>query len=1024
MHSGLPCLESAARRRKHAVPKQDKQMQRADFPATAAAAPLPTAGAQRRHVTFLFADLVGSSTLSERLEPEVFHALIDQWLQAMLEEIERYGGTLNQFSGDGLLVLFGAPLAQEDAPLQACRAALAMQRRLSRLESVVRLAMRLGIDSGEIVAGVVGGDRRSEYAALGQRTNRAKRIQEQAEPGSILISQDTHDLVREFFRLLPAGEFVAKGLATPVRGFRLLEEKGKGEVSRLTATMARWHSPFVGRGEPMARLTAALDRAAQGHGQQVAIVGDAGVGKSRLLYELAARATQQGFQVHEGRCTMLRRHVPYAPYADILRSWCGIRSDDSPQQTASKIAAQFDAEAHYLREIVNGAVAPPATSGLDADARMLATQSAFERVVRAQASRQPMLLVLDDVHWMDPLSRQLTENLARLCEGEAMLVCTAVRSHALESTGEAPAAIVLEPLSLPEIQEMTATLRGLDAVAGEQFAIWLERQSGGLPLFVEELLLALQAAGALRQEGTGWTLTRDPGQEPLPASVQDLIAARIDRLPELQLALLQQASVLGQTFSQNHLATLAGTTAAAATELEELSRQGFLQLDAASSSGRFNSALTQRVVYRTMDRGTRSALHLRIAESIASRTAPLIDDAVLAHHFHQGGAIGQALLHLRRAAGQAEWAFANADAVALLSQVLDIGAATLSPAEQADLRIQRGRLRVTFLGDAEGQADINEALVLAEGSKDVGVYVRALLAKGIVLYRCFHFEESLQWLEKATAEAQQAGATELQIEALLQRAFVLSERQISGNATTAGAPDARPCCEQALALSRELGNRGLEVQSLHSLGTTYLQELDYDHAQQVFVTCVEEAKALCDRVTQALALQSLARVQQFRFDFDSAIPTILELQGLLRELGDRRRLTFSKFNLAAAYLGSGQREAARAAAEEALPEAERLGLDYLLKLTLRFLRGLYSEPQLLAARIATCAHLCRLLSSESEQAERADLLIDLAAAYAEAGDKENERATLAESVKLDIDLANYTRAQTSLQRLGLRGSAS
>lgn len=984
----------------------------------ASGAPSPTAGARRRHVTFLFADLVGSSALSERLEPETFHALIDQWLQVMIEEIERYGGTLNQFSGDGILVLFGAPLAQEDAPVQACRAALAMQRRLSHLDSVVRLAMRIGVDSGEIVAGVVGGDRRSEYAALGQRTNRAKRIQEQAEPGSILISQDTHDLVREFFRLLPAGEFAAKGLATPVSGFRLLEEKGQGEMSRLAATMARWHSPFVGRREAMARLAAGLDRAGQGHGEQIAIAGDAGVGKSRLLYELAARARQSRFQVHEGRCTMLRRHVPYAPYADILRSWCGIRSDDNPQAAARKVDVHLAAEAVYLREIVAGTVpATPVATSLDADARMLATQSAIERVVRAQAARQPLLLVIDDVHWIDPLSRQLTDNLARLCEGEAVLLCTAARSHGHESAEEARAAIVLEPLSLPEIQEMTATLSGLGSAASQRLAIWLERESGGLPLFVEELLLALQATGALRHEAESWTLARELGQEPLPGSVQDLIAARIDRLPEGQLALLQQASVLGEGFLRTHLETLAGNSTAVATALEELARQGLVQLDATSSVGRFHSALTQRVVYRTMARVTRSALHLRIAESMVEQSACLIDDAVLAHHFHQGGAIAEALVHLRRAASQAEWAFANADAVALVSQILDIGAATLSPGEQADLLIQRGRLRVTFLGEADGQTDIDDAIALAERSKDAVVLARALLARGVGLYRRFHFEESLLWLQKASAHAQQAGATGLQIEALLQRAFVLSERQISVSASTESVQDARPCCEQALALSRELGDRGLEVQSLHSLGTAYLQELDYDHAQEVFSSCVEQAQALGDRVTQALALQSLARVQQFRFDFDSAIPTILELQTLLRELGDRRRLTFSKFNLAAAYLGSGQRDAARDAAEEALPEAAQLGLDYLHKLTLRFLRGLYSEPEWLAQRIATCAQLCSLLTAETEQTECSDLLIDLAAAYAEAGDSKNECATLAEAVKLDVDLANYPRAQSSLLRL-------
>jgi class 3 adenylate cyclase/tetratricopeptide (TPR) repeat protein len=973
----------------------------------------PQSVAQRRHVTFLFADLVGSSALSEQLDPEAFHALIDQWLQAMTEEVERFGGMLNQFSGDGILALFGAPLAQEDAPVQACRAALALQRRVVQLDTPVRLAMRVGVDSGEIVAGLVGTDRRNEYAALGQRTNRAKRVQEQADPGSILISQDTHDLVREYFRLVPAGEFTAKGLAELVVGYRLIDDAAQAQVARLSVTMARWHSPLVGRAAEIESLEKALHAAAGGRAQRLAIGGDAGVGKSRLLYELAERARRAGFAVFEGRSTALRAHVPYAPYADILRSLCGVTAADSAGDTAAKLRAHFPDSWSALHEVVEAPTAQAAPALIDANGRMLATLSALVRALRGQAARRPLLLVLDDVHWSDPLSRQLTANLVDGDADAALLVCTAERSRDAVFEPAASTSLSLQPLRAADIVALVSVLDGLAAKEVADLAAWLERQTGGLPLFIEELLVALRSTGALRHDGSRWHLAPDFQREHLPGSVQDLIASRIDRLAADALEVLQLAAIIGEDCRAAEIEQLGerGPSAAALAALEE---QGLIVQ--AAEAWRFRSALARRVVYGTIPRSRRAALHLRLAQALDRDGARLVDDTVLAHHFESGGDTRRAVALLRRAAARAEWGFANTDAEALLTEVMRIGGPDLPDADRADVLLQRGRVRTTFLGDAAGVGDIDAAIDIAARSGDPALHGRAVLTKGVALYRQFRFAESLEWLERAEEAAREAGAPELHIEALLQRAFVASEIRISGTAPSE-ANVARLCCEQALALSREHGHRPLEIQSLHSLGTAYLQELDYQRAEEMFQHCIAQSRQVEDRPTESLALQSLARVQQFRGDFAAAADTIEHLRGLLRQLGDDRRLAFSAFNLAAALLGCGRPDDARRAAEEALPQATRLGLDYLRKLVLRFLIGMYDGEHHVAQRVEACETLRTLLTGEDERAELGDLLGLLADVYAAAGRPERTAAVLADAAKLDIDLANYTRAQASLARL-------
>jgi class 3 adenylate cyclase len=304
---------------------------------------------ERKLVTVMFCDLVGSTSIAERLDPEDYRDLLEEYMALVFREVYRVEGIITHLAGDGVMALFGAPIAHEDAPYRAVYAALAIRDALAELNArghagcTIDLQVRIGVHTGPVVVGTVGSDLKMDYTAIGDTTNLAQRLQSVADPGMVLISDATHRLVRGFFEVLPARRFEVKGKRDPVaahevRGF-------SSTTTAIAVAEARGLTPLVGRGEELAQLTACFDRLSGSLSQVVTVVGEAGSGKSRLIYELKQRLAEVPVTFFEARCSAMTQAVPYAPWVTMMRQYFGIASGDREEEATAKIAAKLGADA-------------------------------------------------------------------------------------------------------------------------------------------------------------------------------------------------------------------------------------------------------------------------------------------------------------------------------------------------------------------------------------------------------------------------------------------------------------------------------------------------------------------------------------------------------------------------------------------------------------------------------------------------------------------------------------------------------
>lgn len=406
---------------------------------------------ERKQVTVLFADVSGFTALAERLDPEDVHALIDRAFDLMLAEIHRYEGTVNQFLGDGLMALFGAPVALEDHARRAAYAALEMQRALAtygdelRRARAVRFGVRMGLNTGLVVVGAIGDNLRMDYTAVGDTTNTAARMQQLAEPGQIVIAEATQRIIAPYFETRPLGERHVKNRAQPVAAYELVGAR-RG-VSRLLARSAVGLSPFVGRDQALATLERAFAAARAGRGQAVFLVGDPGMGKSRLLLEFRERLGERGRWI-QGDCSSFGGSTPYLPIIELLKHYVGIEDDDDAPTIIAKVrdavaalgpdADGIEGPLRYLLSVDPGDAALVA---MDATQRRARLHAALQRALAAGSRREPLVLVIEDVHWIDSASEEFLKALVDALSGLAVLLIlsyrppTSIRSASARSSG-------------------------------------------------------------------------------------------------------------------------------------------------------------------------------------------------------------------------------------------------------------------------------------------------------------------------------------------------------------------------------------------------------------------------------------------------------------------------------------------------------------------------------------------------------------------------------------------------------------
>src|SRR5213596_3254132 len=609
---------------------------------------------ERKHVTVLFADLKGSMELLADRDPEEARRILDPVLERMMEAVHRYEGTVNQVMGDGIMALFGAPLAHEDHAVRACYAALRMQDAIQRYAEDARRALgvnvqiRIGLNSGEVVVRAIGSDLHMDYTAVGQTTHLAARMEQLASPGSILLTPSTLELVEGFVAVKPLGPVPIKGLADPVEVY---EVTGAGPArTRFQATARRGLTRFVGRGDEMATLDAGLRRALEGRGLAMGVVGAAGVGKSRLCHEFVELCRSRSLPVVEAHCLSHARTAPLGVLREVLLGALGVDQDE--ELTREKISERLVALdpalvdvlplAHDLLAASDPPSPEPAGDPVEQERRVAGL---LRRLLRARGAAGPFVVHLDDAHWIDPQSERLLAELADVASTTRALLLLNFRPefHAAWMGRSYYQQLSVAPLGREATREMISDLLGHDPSVVELRELIRERTQGN-PFFIEEVVHALAASGALAGERGAYRRTSSAADLDVPATVQSLLAARVDALADSDKLVLQTAAVIGKRFSGLILRSIVGLpTGEVGRSLAMLEHVEFIRGETESEYV-FRHPLTQEVAYGSQLLEQRIALHAAVARALEEVFAERLGEcaALIAHHWEQARRPGQA----------------------------------------------------------------------------------------------------------------------------------------------------------------------------------------------------------------------------------------------------------------------------------------------------------------------------------------------------------------------------------------------
>jgi class 3 adenylate cyclase/tetratricopeptide (TPR) repeat protein len=621
---------------------------------------------ERKQVTVLFADVKGSLELSRSVDPEVWHSILDRFFSVLAESVHRFEGTVNQYTGDGIMALFGAPIAHEDHAQRACYAALQMREDLApvvrdvKREHALGFSTRVGIHSGEVVVGKIGDDLRMDYTAQGATVGLAARMEQLASPDTIYLSSATARFVEGYFALEDLGEFPVKGLDAPERVHQLT---GVGEIrTRFEVSRARGLTRFVGRDADMSTIDAALE-ASRETGQVVGVVAPAGTGKSRLCFEFLERCRAQGIPVIEGHAVSHGKNIPFLPMLEVFRAYYGITPEDDPRTVREKIAGRLlllDENFRDALPVVFEAFGAPDPARpmppMDSEQQQRLLFAVLRRVTQGEG--ELFVAFLDDLHWMDPTSELFLEQwVDAVPAGKALLLVNfRPEFHAEWMQRSWYRQIALAPLGPEAIQELLDDLLGTDpSIRG--LAERVHERTGGNPFFTEEVVQGLIESGKLEGTRGAYRLVEPVENLEIPASVQSLLASRIDRLADREKHVLQAAAVLGKTFTEPLLESIADVPhEELRAALDALKRGEFVYEQALFPVAEyaFKHPLTQEVALGSQLGERRKQLHARAAEALERVHADRLDEnaALLAHHWEGADRPREAARWQRRAA---EW---------------------------------------------------------------------------------------------------------------------------------------------------------------------------------------------------------------------------------------------------------------------------------------------------------------------------------------------------------------------------------
>ena len=648
-----------------------------------------SADGERKTITALFADLKGSTALIEGLDPEDARAIIDPALQLMMDAVHRYDGYVAQALGDGIFALFGAPIAHEDHPQRALYAALRMQEEMrqhsdqSRLKGGIPLQMRVGINTGEVVVrSIRKDDLHTDYVPVGHSTNLAARMEQMANPGSIVISEYTRKLTEGYFDLKALGAAEIKGVDEPLNVYEVL---GAGPLrTRLQVSARRGLTRFVGRRNELEQMQQALDQARAGHGQIVGVMGEPGLGKSRLFYEFKL-TSQRGCLVLEAFAVSHGKASPYLPVVELLKDYFQIGPQDDERTRSAKVMGQvlaldksLEDTLPYLLALLGVEDPESSLQQMDPQIRRTRTFEAIKKLFLRESLNQTLILVFEDLHWIDTETQGFLDTLSESVASAQLLLLVNYRPEYRHEWGSKTyyTQLRLVPLGKAEAEELLTFLVGSDVGLTALKQLILEKTEG-TPFFMEEVVQALVEEGVLVGERGRYRVESSATEVHVPQTVQGILAARIDRLTPEEKALLQQLAVIGRQFP---VSLMKAVVSQAEDELyrllASLQAKEFLYEQPVFPEPEylFKHALTQDVAYGTVLQEQRKTLHERTGQAMEGLYRTSLSDhySELAHHYSRSGNAQKAVEYLGLAGHQAVQRSANDDAIGHLATAIEV----------------------------------------------------------------------------------------------------------------------------------------------------------------------------------------------------------------------------------------------------------------------------------------------------------------------------------------------------------------
>ncbi|MCP4622770.1 MAG: AAA family ATPase [bacterium] len=941
---------------------------------------------EHKQVTVLFADVKGSMELAEQVDPEDWHNILDDFFQILAAGIHRFEGTINQYTGDGIMALFGAPIAHEDHAPRACYAALYLRGELRRHADQLRMkrglnfGVRIGLNSGEVVVGRIGDDLRMDYTAQGQAVGLAARMEQLAESGCVYITEHTNRLIEGFFSVRDLGMSAVKGVSQPLGIYEL--EGIREFQSRLDISRKRGFSRFIGRNNEMAILESAFQRILDHHGNVIGVVGEPGVGKSRLCYEFLELNRERGITICQANCASHIQTIPLLPVLQMLRGIFGISEQEPEEETRKRIAGTLILLDNAFKDTlpiwfeflsVTDPQQPVIKS--DSEERQRKLFALIQRLVHTMSRREPLIILVDDLHWIDSSSDVFISRLVDAVKNTRTLLLLNFRP---EYRRDWMNRSIYRHLPLPTLdgagaRKLLENLLG-DDPSVQYLAQKLVSRALGNPFFIEELVRSLAEAGNLAGQPGAYRLVKSINIKKLPYSVQAVLAARIDRLGEATKQVLQTASVIGQEFAESilgHAMDLSGTELNdclyTLNEVEFFYQKAFYP----ESIFAFRHPIVREVAYHSLLSKQRAEIHRRTARAIETIHPDRLDELAgfVAHHWEQAAEpllaarwhgraarvagfaeIQRTFFHWNQALRLAQQGSETDEALKLQLEAccgaLDIGGRVdVSPGQVGDI-FERGRqlgekfgdshsllrlhenmaARLGWSGDFEGQRRyLNAATVIAEKVPDPEIKLDLLQRRYVAEFHQGDLRSALTLIEEGIAgcEASESALTDAVFNRLL-RSFLLARANVQsmmGRLRLAGT-----LIDQAAGLISSADKSKPDSRTTHTEAlirtnlSIYVGDIDAClRDARVFVELAESSGSTWAMIVSASALGRAhltgQRWSQARASLEYALG-----QARQHKLGLEAEASFLA-HLAEALAGCGELKRAQTTAEEAVKVA-------------------------------------------------------------------------------------------------------